>query len=70
LLRSFSVTGGNYTDIESQNSGGAPITATWTQLVTELTITKPGGTLNVYVAGDHVADACFLMDDIVVQRLK
>jgi hypothetical protein len=70
LLRSFTTEGGTFTDIESQNSGGTPITATWTQFATELTITKPGGTLNVYVAGDHVADACFLMDDIVVQRLK
>jgi hypothetical protein len=70
FLRSFSTAGGQFTSLELENSPKKPLTDTWMKLEATLTITKPGGTLNIFVGADTNPGACMLLDDVYLERLK
>jgi hypothetical protein len=48
---------------------GAP-TASWQKITVTLKVTQPAQKVNIVVAGDTVANACFLMDDVALYRLE
>jgi hypothetical protein len=68
-LRSFAVPGGTFTSLERGVSPSADLGSQWQRLEATLTITKPDGTINVFIGGAHRANACFLIDDVVLQRV-
>jgi hypothetical protein len=69
ILRNFTVAGGTFTDLESTRSDPGYVEAPWHSRASTLTITKGGGKLNVVVSGEHRSGACFLLDDVTVQRI-
>ncbi|MDB4935498.1 MAG: hypothetical protein JWP87_2470 [Labilithrix sp.] len=69
VLRNFKYQGNTFVDLESGDSPKLPIDATWMKFEVVLTVTK-AGTLNVYLPGDAATGACFLLDDVVVQRIN
>lgn len=54
--------------VELGQNEGAPLTSTWQKLSVTLKVTKPAERLGVFVGADWVAGACFLLDDVTLQR--
>jgi len=57
-------------DQQQSMSSGAPLTSAWQRLETTLLVSKPADVLNVYVGGNISSGACFLLDDVVVDRIQ
>lgn len=70
FLRSVSFTGG-FQSIET-NDAKAPgaITSTWQKLTVTITITKAAERFGIFVGADPSAGGCFLLDDVVLQRIN
>jgi hypothetical protein len=60
----------SYDTIEGLSSDSVLLTDTWQKLDTTLTVNGAADALDVVIAGDYAADACFLFDDVVVERIK
>lgn len=70
FLRSVNFTGG-FQSIET-NDAKAPgaITSTWQKISVTITITKAAERFGVFVGADPSAGGCFLLDDVVLQRIN
>ena len=68
FLRSY-VLDPTFRQLETSPSPDQVLDAQWRRIETTMTITRPGGTLNVFIGADHAPGACFLIDDIVVRRI-
>jgi hypothetical protein len=68
-LRNATIVNGNFIDLESSSSPTTAIGATWRRFDANLTFTKPGD-LNVFISADTAPNACFLLDDVVLQRIE
>jgi hypothetical protein len=62
-------TNGMFVDHGSNYSPVVTLDATWKRLETTYTFTQPGD-LNVFVGADTAPNACFLFDDVVLQRVN
>ncbi len=65
-LRNLSSDGKN---LESLSSADTRLSTEWQRFESTLSITKSGGKVDVYIAADYVPGACFLLDDVVVERV-
>jgi len=70
FIRSVNFTGG-FQSIETANvdTVGA-ITSTWQKLSVTITITKAAERFGVFVGADPSAGGCFLLDDVVLQKIN
>jgi hypothetical protein len=68
-LRNFSYDGNVFIALENAESDGTTLDGNWKRFEATLTVTKLG-MLNVYLVAEHKTDACFLLDDVVLQRVK
>jgi hypothetical protein len=70
-LRTFERTPA-FTTLEQQNQTEAtPFQGTsWVQLAIELTVTQARGRLNVFIGAPGAANACFLVDDVRLERVN
>ncbi|MBS2018661.1 MAG: hypothetical protein JST00_37690 [Deltaproteobacteria bacterium] len=69
FLRSASFTP-DFTSVESTEADGPALTSTWQKLSVTLKLTKPAQRLGIYVGADYVPEACFLLDDVALQRVE
>jgi hypothetical protein len=69
ILRNATLVNGKFTALESSASPLIPIDATWRHLEITLTFTKAGD-LNIFVGASTAPNACFLIDDVVLRRVK
>ena len=69
-LRDFRTTGGTFTAVDERHSGYTRLGSEWTKVAVEFSIADTTDGLDVYVdAPLESGTTCFLLDDVVVQRV-
>jgi hypothetical protein len=70
FLREASIASGSFVQLQLNSTPEVPIDATWQRLETTLTFMNPDGYMNLFVGAPASPNACFLLDDAVLQRVK
>lgn len=65
-----SVTYNPFTEVEKVDAFGPAPSTTWTRVAVDLPITKTAAKINVVVGGPAAANACFLLDDVRLTRVR
>jgi hypothetical protein len=60
----------SYAEREVSTSISEVLTDTWLKFEATLSVTTSADALDVVIAGDYAENACFLVDDVVVERIK
>jgi hypothetical protein len=58
-----------FTPIEGSATPFISFTAAWQKLEVSFTVTKPAANMDVYIATDTAPGACFLIDDVWLEKL-
>ena len=70
FLRSVNFTGGFQSVETADVQAASAITSTWQKLTVTITITKAAERFGIFVGADPSAGGCFLLDDVVLQRIN
>jgi len=69
FLRNATDVNGTFMDLGQNMSPAVTIDATWQRLETTFTFTQPGS-LNVFLGATTATGACFLFDDVLLQKVN